>query len=259
MIHVETLLVAAGLAAAWLTAWARRGATPPLGQAAAFTAGLVALLGALNGPVHDLAEAARFSAHMVQHLLLTLVVPPCLLAGTPAFIMDALLGALLRRPWMEALARRATHPVPALGLYAATLVAVHLPVPFNAALESHGWHIAEHIALIATATLAWWPVLAPSRRLPALHYAAQLLYLFAFGMPMTVVAAMITGAEHVLYPFYAAAAPAAGLDALAEQRLGGVVMWVPAGMVPLAAFTLVFFRWAAAEAAEFGEGRDYTK
>ena len=259
MIHIETLLAAALLAAAWLRAWARRGERPPLGRAAAFFAGLLALLVALNGPVHDLAEEARFSAHMVQHLLLTIVVPPCLLAGTPAFMMDALLGGVLRRPWMEALARRATHPVAALGLYGATLVAVHLPGPFNAALESHGWHIAEHVALMATATLAWWPVLAPSRRLPPLHYAAQLLYLFAFGMPMTVVAAVITGAEHVLYPFYAAAASAAGLDALADQRLGGIIMWVPAGVVPLAAFTLVFFRWVAAEAADFSEGRDYTK
>src|SRR2546425_6349065 len=180
-------------------------------------------------------------------LFRSIVVPPCLLAGTPAFMMDALLGGVLRRPWMEALARRATHPVAALGLYGAALVAVHLPGPFNAALESHGWHIAEHVALMATATLAWWPVLAPSRRLPPLHYAAQLLYLFAFGMPMTVVAAVITGAEHVLYPFYAAAPRVFDLTPLADQQLGGVIMWVPAGIIPVVAFTVVFFRWARAE------------
>ena len=46
---------------------------------------------------------------------------------------------------------------------------------------------------------------------------------------MTVVAAMITGAEEVLYPFYAEARAAAGIDALADQRLGGLIMWVPAG------------------------------
>ncbi len=64
---------------------------------------------------------------------------------------------------------------------------------------------------------------------------------------MTVVAAMITGAEHTLYPFYAAAPRLFGLTALADQRLGGVIMWVPAGLIPLTAFTVVFFRWAAAE------------
>src|SRR5205807_5827477 len=35
-----------------------------------------------------------------------------------------------------------------------------------------------------------------------------------------------------------------------DHRLGGVIMWVPSGLIPLAAFTLVFFRWVAAEADE---------
>ena len=75
----------------------------------------------------------------------------------------------------------------------------------------------------------------------------QILYLFAFGLPMTAVAAMITGAETLLYPFYARAPRLLSLSPLADQRLGGVIMWVPAGLVPLIAFTVVFFRWAAAE------------
>jgi putative membrane protein len=130
------------------------------------------------------------------------------------------------------------------------LVGWHLPGPYGAALERHAWHVVEHLVLIATAVLAWWPVLSPSRLLPRLHYGTQILYLFAFGMPMTAVAAMITGAEHVLYPFYAAAPRLWGLTALADQRLGGLIMWVPAGLIPLVAFTVVFFRWAAVEADE---------
>jgi putative membrane protein len=107
--------------------------------------------------------------------------------------------------------------------------------------------------------LAWWPVLSSSRLVPALPYAAQILYLFVFGMPMTVVAAMITGADAPLYAFYVSAAAAHGVDPLADQRLGGVLMWVPAGIVPLVAFTAVFFRWVAAEADEAFEGADYQK
>ena len=79
---------------------------------------------------------------------------------------------------------------------------------------------------------------------------AQLLYLFVFGMPMTVVAAMITSAEQVLYPFYEAAPRITDLTPLADQRLGGLIMWVPSGLIPLAAFTVVYFRWVAAEADE---------
>jgi cytochrome c oxidase assembly factor CtaG len=91
---------------------------------------------------------------------------------------------------------------------------------------------------------------------PPLPYGAQILYLFVFGMPMTVVAAMITAAEEVLYPFYALAPRVTALTALEDQRLGGIVMWVPAGLIPLVAFTIVFFRWVAAEAEPSGEGED---
>src|SRR5205823_5942123 len=142
--------------------------------------GLGALLAALNGPLHDLSDYYLFSAHMVQHLVLTLVVAPLLLAGTPGWMLDRLLAPLLRRPLGRG-AVRLTRPVPALALYAA---------------------------------------------------------------------AMITGAEQVLYPFYGAAPRLWGLTPLADQRLGGVIMWVPAGVIPLLAFTVVFFRWAAAEADE---------
>lgn len=252
MIHGETLVGAAVLAGAWLGAhrnpWHPSGEPPSPARAAAFGLGLVAALGALNGPVHDLAEQSHFSVHMVQHLLLTLVVPPLLMAGTPAWMMDGLLTAVGRLRGSLACARAVTRPVPALALYTAALVLWHLPGPYDTAVASHAWHIVEHATLVGGAAIAWWPVLGPSRLVPPLPYAAQILYLFAFGVPMTVVAAMITGADGVLYSSYAAAAAGRDTDALADQRLGGVLMWVPAGIVPLVAFTVVFFRWAAAEA-----------
>jgi len=254
-VHAD-VVVGAGLLALWYAlAWAR-GPRRSAGEPALFFGGVLVLLAALNGPLHDLSDYYLFSAHMVQHLLLTLVVPPLLLAGTPPSMADALLAPLLRRRPIGALARAVTRPVPALGLYAVALVGWHLPGPYGAALEQHGWHVVEHLVLIATALLGWWPVLSPSTRLPRLHYGAQILYLFAFGMPMTVVAAMITGAEHTLYPFYAAAPRVVPLTPLADQRLGGLIMWVPAAVVPLVAFTAVFFRWVAADAAEESAGAE---
>src|SRR5881409_1655365 len=244
-VHLDVLLGVVLLAAAytWAAVASRRPA--PLGPPLAFFAGCAALLAALNGPLHDLSDYYLFSAHMVQHLVLTLVVAPLLLAGTPGWMLDR----LLRRPLGRG-AVRLTRPVPAIALYAAALIAWHLPGPYTTALEIHGWHIVEHLVLLATAVLAWWPVASASTLAPRLHYGAQILYLFAFGVPMTVVASMITSAERVLYPFYAAAPRLWDLTPLADQRLGGVIMWVPAGVIPLLAFTVVFFRWAAAEADE---------
>jgi putative membrane protein len=256
MVHPETILGAALLLGAWTWAWIRRGQRPDAGRTLALGVGLVAGLAATVGPLHDLAERLLFSAHMIQHLLLMLVMPPLLLAATPSWMIDAVLARLLRPAPLAGVARRLTRPVPALALYAAALAVWHLPAPFDRAVASPAWHATEHVVLVATAFLAWWPVLSPSRLLPPVHYGTQILYLFAFGIPMTAVAALITGAEEVLSPFYAEAARAAGIDALADQRLGGILMWVPAGAVPLAAFTVAFFRWAAAEADDVTEGID---
>jgi putative membrane protein len=247
-IHPEVVLAAA--AAAALYARALRWVPARRFQAACFVGALVAMLLALNGPLHDLSDWYLFSAHMVQHLVLTLVVPPLLLTGLPAEMADALLRPLLARRVTAAGLRALTRPLPAFALYGVGLIGWHFPAPFNAALAIHGWHVVEHLVLIGTAILGWWPVLSPSRALPPLPYAAQLLYLFVFGMPMTVVAAMISSADQLLFPFYEAAPRITDLTALADQRLGGLIMWVPSGLIPLAAFTVVYFRWVAAEADE---------
>ncbi len=239
-IHVEVVIGAALLAVAYGAAWRASGKRVQPARATAFGAALVSLIAALNGPLHDLAEHALFSAHMAQHLILTLVVPPLLLAGTPTFMADALLDPWLSRPGPRALLRALTRPLAALAAWSVALFVWHLPEPYAAALDSHALHFVQHVTLVGAALLAWWPIASPSRRLPALPYAAQLLYLFVFGIPMTIVAAMITGAEQVLYP----------LASAEDQRLGGILMWVPAAIVPLAGFTTVFFRWAAAESED---------
>jgi putative membrane protein len=246
VIHLEVVAGAGLLAGAWTGAWLARRERPRPGEIAALAIALVALLVMLNGPVHELSDRYLFSAHMLQHLVLTLVVPPLLLAASPGWMIDA----LLRPAPVLRLARTFTRPLPALATYAVVMIGWHLPGAYGLALEVHAWHIVQHLTMMAAAALAWWPVLARSRRAPRLPYAAQILYLFAFGVPMSAVAAMITGADRLLYPFYAAAPPVVAWSPLVDQRLGGVLMWVPAGLVPLVAFTVVFFRWAAAESEE---------
>ena len=241
--HFEVVIGAAVLAVVYLAAWRAAGERIRPGRAIAFGAALAGVVGALNGPLHDLADSGVFSAHMAQHLILLLVVPPLLFVGTPPFMADAWLAPPLSRPIVRAVLRAATRPLPALGAWSVALFVWHLPGPYAAALDSHALHFVQHATLTGAALLGWWPIASPSRRLPALPYAARILYLFSLGIPMTIVAAMITGAEQVLYPI---SAP----TPLDDQRLGGILMWVPAAVVPLAAFTTVFFRWVAAESED---------
>src|SRR6266705_5105137 len=137
-VHLDVLLGVVLLAAAytWAAVASRRPA--PLGPPLAFFAGCAALLAALNGPLHDLSDYYLFSAHMVQHLVLTLVVPPLWLAGTPGWMLDRLIGPLGRWRLGRTVVRALTRPVPVRALYAVTLITWHLPGPYNAALEIHG-------------------------------------------------------------------------------------------------------------------------
>jgi len=246
-VHADLVLGVVLLAGLYTWAMLASRRPAPLREPLTFFAGCAALLAALNGPLHDLSDYYLVSAPMVQHLVLKLIVPPPWLLGTPAWMLDALAARAGRWRTVDAALAWLTRPLPAFAVFGVALIAWHLPGPYNAALETHAWHVLEHLVLLAASVLGWWPVLSRSARLPALPYAGQLLYLFVFGMPMTIVAAMVTAAEDVLYPYYAAAPRVFDLTPLDDQRLGGVIMWVPAGIIPVVAFTIVFFRWAAAE------------
>jgi len=209
-------------------------------------AGALAVLGlALNGPLHNLSDSYLFSAHMAQHLLLTLVFPPLLLYGTPA----AVVRPLLRPPWVLRLARWATRPLVAGALFSVPITLWHFPQFYQAALEYHPLHIVQHLVFIATAVIMWWPILSPVPELPRASYLTQLLYLFVLGLPMSLAGALITLADGVLYPFYSTAPRVWGLMPMADQQLGGLLMWVVGTIYLWMTATVVWFRWSAREEA----------
>jgi len=206
----------------------------------AFAAALLVLLLSLNGPLHNLSDRYLFSAHMVQHLVLTMLFPPLLLYGTPA----AVVRPLLRVPLVRALGRTMTRPLAAGVVFVAPIALWHLPVLYEAALRHHAVHIVQHLVFLVTAVIVWWPILSPLPELPRTTYPVQMLYLFLLGIPMSVVGAFITLASRVLYPFYAAAPRIWGLDPLADQQIGGLIMWVVGGLVFWGAMTRIWFSWA---------------
>jgi putative membrane protein len=214
-------------------------------RVAAFGASLLVIFVALNGPLHNLSDRYLFSAHMAQHLLLTLLFPPLLLYGTPAWVLRPIVAPR----WVTALARVVTRPVVAAATFTAPIVLWHVPLFYEAALRHHGLHIVQHLVFLTTAVLMWWPVLSPVPELPRIPYPGQMLYLFLLGLPMSLTGALITLSDAVLYPFYAAAPRVwAGLDALADQQTGGLLMWVVGAFALWGAMTVVWFRWSAWEA-----------
>jgi putative membrane protein len=220
----------------------RRALGPPLPawKVASFCGGLLVLLVSLNGPMHDLSDYYLFSAHMVQHLLLTLLLPPLLIAGTPGW----LLRPLLQRPAVLAVARVLTKPVVAALVYTVTIAVWHLTPFYELMMRSHDVHIATHLMFIVAATILWWPVMSPAPELPRLPYGMGMLYLFLAGIPMQIVAALITLSDEVLYPWYSVAPRTWGLSPRDDQQLGGLLMWVPGNLWMFLAIGVLFFLWA---------------
>ena len=213
------------------------------GRIVAFALSLVVVVVALNGPIHDLSDLYLFSAHMVQHLMLAQIFPLLFLVGVPAWLKRWLLRPRwVARPW------HLLAGVPAgFILYTVVFSIWHLPGLYNLMMRDHNFHILMHLLVMATAVLMWWPVAGGDAIERPLSPPAQMLYLFLLGTPMMAVAAMITFAHRPLYDWYALAPRFMEMSALEDQRLGGLIMWVPGGLFYWGIMSVVFFRWAARE------------
>lgn len=208
-----------------------------------FTTGLALVWVSSDWPVHDVAEGYLYSVHMVQHTALTLVAPPLLLLGTPAWLLRRLVAPVL--PVFGQLVR----PFVALLIFNATLAATHWTALTNTAVFS-GWsHFGQHAALVATALLMWWPVVERLPELGRLHPAAKMVYLFLQSLVPTVPASFLTMSDTPIYRSYERFPKFWGLTAATDQQAAGAIMKLGGAAILWAVIAAVFFRWAAREQA----------
>lgn len=244
------------LAGGWLLAvgparrrWGWSDVPPTRRQTAAWMTAVVLIFLSLNGPLHRLSDDYLFSAHMVQHMLVMLLMPPLLIGGLPPW----LIRAALRVNWVKAMARFLTHPVTAFVAYNVVFIGWHFPGMYNWALINHNAHILQHLMFMAVAVMMWWPVVNPVKELQVIPTGPLLiLYIFAFGIPATALSAILTLSDRVFYPWYAMAPRITSLSALDDQRLGGLIMWVPGMLIFWVAMSIVFFRWTKDEYRTWG-------
>jgi putative membrane protein len=235
-----------GLLRLWRRAGTGRGITRA--QAAAFTGGWIALAVALVSPLDPLG-LALFSAHMVQHELLMVVVAPLMCLGRPLVAWTWALplawrqraGSWTGRPGWRSTWQALTSLLGSWALHAVALWSWHAPALFEAALHDNGVHTVQHISFLGTALLFWWAVLRPSSRREQGH---ALLYVFTTMMHTGALGALLTLSPLPWYRSYEGTVTALGLDPLEDQQLGGLVMWVPAGLAYVAAGLALAMRWA---------------
>ena len=125
----------------------------------------------------------------------------------------------------------------------------HVPVLYNLMMRDHNFHIVMHLMVMgdrrADVVADRW---AAPRCARPLAPPAQMLYLFLLGTPMMAVAALITFARRSRSTSGTRSRRASwASSALEDQRLGGLIMWVPGGLFYWAVMSVVFFRWSARE------------
>ncbi len=177
-----------------------------------------------------------FSAHIVQHFLLALVIPALMLLGTPRWIREA----ALQRAILKKLERVIGQPPVSWLVGVGTMLAWHTPACFNAAMTNEGLHIFQLLSFPISGLIFWWPILGAleDRQLKALSAVA---YLFSACVCCSLLGAFLTFGPVGLYP--------AGPDPKSDQQLGGILMWVPGCFAYLSGILSTVMRWYGEERA----------
>ncbi len=212
---------------------------------ACFYTGQFVLMCSLNGPLHHLSDYYLFTAHMVQHLLLNLVWAPLTVLGMPSWLVEAALGVSQIRKVSDFFGRL---PVKFVA-YNGVLFFWHIPYMYDLALRVHNWHIVEHLGFMTTSVIAWFGLVCTAPSLPRNHRFAQLLYLFCMTLPMKLLGAIITLADSPIYEGYLKAPRVWGISPMLDQEYGGLLMWLPGGLVLWSCMIYVFAQWIKEERA----------
>lgn len=213
-----------------------------------YSLGVLVIFLALVSPVDDLGDDYLFSAHMLQHMMLGMIAPVLLVAGIPTSFVKA----WFKVPLVARLEKIFSYPPLTLIVANATFWVWHLPYLYNLTLANETVHIFEHLLFLITGVMLWWPVFKPIpegrlRPMPAIVYMAISAFI------STILGIIFTISDTPYYEGYAHPDDELGalkliredwgLTQLADQKLGGAIMWEPAGAIFLWAIMVVMIEW----------------
>jgi putative membrane protein len=210
--------------------------------------GVLVLFLALTSPLDTIGEDYLFSLHMAQHMLLGIIAPVFLVCGLPASLVES----WLKIPLIARAEKILGYPPLCLILANGTFWLWHLPGLYDLTLENDTVHIFEHITLIVTGTMLWWPVFKPISRGRMAHLQA-IIYLGLTAFISTILGVIFTISDTPYYERYAHPEDKLGalhlirdewgLTQLDDQKLGGAIMWEPAGAIFLWAMMRIMIDW----------------
>ena len=217
--------------------------------------GYAILFFAVAGPPEAFSQD-MFFAHMIQHILIAMVGAVLLLAATPMAaylwampetIRVGLAPSLAENGWIRNINATLTNPRFALPAFILTLWGWHIPEAYALAVRNDLVHLAMHLSMFATSILFWWPIIGPPPVRSQLTDPQRIVYLILVVTPTAVLAAIITLSNTVIYTTYIDTPHHFTLTPAEDQRIGGLLMWIPGNIIYLATLTTLFLRWFSQE------------
>jgi cytochrome c oxidase assembly factor CtaG/putative copper export protein len=271
-------------ASTWLTAWrvdplwaavavlllvgylltmrrlAARGDRWPVARAGSWAAGCLVLLYTTNG-APGIYGRVLFSAHMLDHMTMSMVVPPLLVLGAPVTLALRALhrrtdGSRGAREWLlEVVHSRLLHvlgsPLVAAGLFTGSLVAFYYSPLFELSLRTHTGHVLMHVHFLLAGYLFASVLVGVDPGPPRPAYPLRLVLLFATMAFHAFFGVALVGGTSLLAPdVLTALGRSWGRSPLADQQLGGAVAW-GLGEFPVVVLGVgMAIAWARSDARE---------
>jgi putative membrane protein len=256
MWHFEPEIVAGLLiAAALYVAGIRRGVPGKWWRHAFFIGGLAALAAALLSPIEPLADHV-FAIHQVEHMLLRTIGPMLILLAQPQAALMRGMPEWLRRgifgPVVSSTAVRNT-----FGFFSKPLVATVLfvgiswfwmiPRWHDVAILNEAIHYMWHVTLLISGLFFFSTIFDPRPAPMGSPLPARLIMFWCAAMGNILLGAFLTFKSLPLYHAYDVMGRMFGLDAVTDEQIGGLTMWIPGCMMFAVSAILILHRWGVDE------------
>jgi putative membrane protein len=255
--HPEVWLLVAFLTAAFIYMVRVIGPKAvPIGESGASRKNVYAFVGAMlmlwvasDWPLHDISEEYLYSAHMLQHMMLSYFLPPLALIATPPWLLRILIGDGRLYAGLKFL----TKPVIAGVTFNVVVIVSHIPMVVNSSLDNGPLHYSLHAIVVLMSLLMWMPVVGPFRELH-IGPLGKCIYLFLQSIIPTLPAAWLTFAEGVVYKEYDKPVRVFGWSVTVDQQLAGAIMKLGGSTFLWSIVVYIFFKRFA---NGYGESQNY--
>jgi putative copper resistance protein D len=237
----------------------RRGDHWPIGRTLSFVVVGMGLFYVATSSGLAAYDTTLLSVHMVQHMVLSMLVPLALALGAPVTLALRTLPPAPRRWLLKILHSRVakvlSFPPLTFLLYVASPWALYFTGWYDASLDSTYVHEMMHVHLVVVGSLFFWPIVGVDPIPGRVGYPFRML-LVALTLPFhAFLGVTIMGQTRLIggdwYPSLHDGPMGSWLpEPLDDQNLAGGLLWSAGDLVGLVLFGVLFVQWVRSSMKE---------